>query len=377
MKILFCTNAYENITNGPTKFANILANNIISRFEVRVLTEDITDEIPNKVYKTEIKINKFLKPFGQFYRMYKYHKDAIKIRQKYKFDILVYNNAFIGLLSSCFFKNTVGMINDYSNATVNITSVFLGKEKFNKRIVFHYVERFYCRRKKANIIVNSKDLKLKLLNYYNCKENNIFVLNKALENELIEKNSTIDFNEKNKKTILFVKTDYKLGGLFDLINGLLLMPNQNFHLTIVGPTKNNHQKIIDQINNRFSFKLYGQTNQKEVFEMMRSHEIFSVPSHKEAFGVANLEAIAHGCKIVSTNVGGIPEAVGNLNTTILVDPASPSKISLALQEIEKYKITERDRIQISERLSKFSEKNVLNNFKDILLNIYETNNTRS
>ena len=70
---------------------------------------------------------------------------------------------------------------------------------------------------------------------------------------------------------------------------------------------------------------------KEVFKKMEQSEIFCVPSKLEAFGVANLEAMAMGCKIVSTRIGGIPEAVGGNRFAWLVKPDDSLLLANAIE----------------------------------------------
>ena len=155
---MFCTNAYEKVSNGPAKFAHlILEESKNAGLEIRILTEEIAFET-SSVYKLELNIPKALRLFGQFIRMWKYHRAAMKIRKEFEFDILVYNNAMIGLLSSVLFKRTVGMINDYSNADNSLFAVIKRKAAFNKRVLFHYVEYVSCHLSKC-IIVNSDYLK--------------------------------------------------------------------------------------------------------------------------------------------------------------------------------------------------------------------------
>ncbi|MGB4930693.1 MAG: hypothetical protein WBP43_12015, partial [Chitinophagales bacterium] len=108
MKILFCTNAFEVVSNGPAKFAHLLLRlqDVYPDYEVRVLTEDIQKPIAGKVYKQNLNIPTVLKPAGMFLRMFQYHSAAMHIRKNgYPFDILIYNNAIIGLWSGIWFKN--------------------------------------------------------------------------------------------------------------------------------------------------------------------------------------------------------------------------------------------------------------------------------
>ena len=98
---------------------------------------------------------------------------------------------------------------------------------------------------------------------------------------------------------------------------------------------------------------------------MQQSEIFCVPSKREAFGVANLEALAMGCKVVSTNVGGIPEAMGNGSFAWLVEPDDPIALEKALKLALDAPIEKALR-EIDEHLKKFSSFEIVSKFKEIL-----------
>jgi len=49
----------------------------------------------------------------------------------------------------------------------------------------------------------------------------------------------------------------------------------------------------------------GQSN--EVDKILRFSDLFLLPSEKESFGLAALEAMANGVPVISSNSGGIPE----------------------------------------------------------------------
>lgn len=364
LKVLFCTNAFERVSNGPAKFAHLLLEGAENAgFEVRILTEDISLETPS-VYKLDLNISRLFKPLGMFIRMWKYHRAAMKIRREYNFDILVYNNAMIGLASFIFFKQTVGMINDYSNAEYSLVDVLKGKAKLNKRILFFYVERLTCYISKC-IIVNSDYLKRKLQQQYRRSEALFKVLHKGIEDQLILYDRTDALKKKITGSILFVKTDFELGGLYTLIEALSDF-DRKITLSIVGPANEHHQMLAGLLRKaNISFELFGYMKQDDVYKRMQEAEIFCVPSKREAFGVANLEAMAMGCKIVSTDVGGIPEAVGGDRFAWLVAPGNSNDLKDAL--IEALDASVESKINdINGYLSSFSSAKVISNFKGIL-----------
>ena len=365
MKILFCTNAFEKVTNGPAKFAHLLLEEGATvGLGIRILTEDITSG-NQSVYKLDLSIPRSFKLFGLFIRMWKYHIAAMKIRKEYEFDLLVYNNAIIGLLSFLFFKKTIGMVNDYSNATNSLIDVFKRKARLNKRILFYYIECLTCHVSKC-IIVNSLYLKEKLQIKYHCRESLFKILHKGIENKLVVLNRNDILQQKIGGSVLFVKTDFVLGGLYTLIEALKKI-DRKITLFIVGPPLVYHGMLIKLLyNTQVSFELFDYLPQEKIYEKMQQSEIFCVPSKREAFGVANLEALAMGCKVVSTNVGGIPEAMGNGSFAWLVEPDDPVVLGAALKLAMDTPIKS-DMRNIAEHLKQFSSFEVISRFKEILI----------
>jgi glycosyltransferase involved in cell wall biosynthesis len=57
------------------------------------------------------------------------------------------------------------------------------------------------------------------------------------------------------------------------------------------------------------------------------------PSRREGYGVVAREAMAHGRPVVATNVGGLPEAVVDGETGLLVPPGDVSALRAALERL--------------------------------------------
>jgi len=366
MKILFCTNKFEEISNGPAKFANLLLqiNEKYPAHCVKILTEDVTTPHSN-VYELNLRYPRFLSVFSQLFRIFIYHKAAKRIQKEYDFDVIVYNNAFIGLLSALSFPKSVGMINDYSNASKTWRDAEF-KQLFIKQFLFKQLERFAAKAF-SKIILNSDYLNNYIQKTYRLPSNKCFRLYKGVEipDKQIYKQA---LNTKQNIRVLFVKTDYVLGGLEDLVIALSLLPYQ-FTLSVIGPSEQ-YFKHIQAMTSSFSnieLRILGYQTPRMVNEEMIKADIFCVPSHKEALGVANIEALAAQTAVISTEVGGIPEVLDHGRCGWLVPPNDSKALSKAIDACINNKNIRQEKIENGlNHAVKFDISYTLENFLKIL-----------
>ena len=62
-------------------------------------------------------------------------------------------------------------------------------------------------------------------------------------------------------------------------------------------------------------------------------DLFCLPTRREPFGVAFIEAMHHGLPVVSTRVGAVPELVGESGCGLLVEPGDVDGLTRALGEL--------------------------------------------
>ncbi len=79
----------------------------------------------------------------------------------------------------------------------------------------------------------------------------------------------------------------------------------------------------------------GRVPHEDVPRLMQQFDIFVMPSsyQSETFGVAAIEASSCELPVVASNVGGVPEAVLDSETGILVDPLDPVALAEACIEL--------------------------------------------
>jgi glycosyltransferase involved in cell wall biosynthesis len=76
------------------------------------------------------------------------------------------------------------------------------------------------------------------------------------------------------------------------------------------------------------------SDRKDILRFLRVADIFALPSYIEGLPIALLEAMAMGIPCISTNVNGIPEAVVNGKTGILVDAGDAVAVAEAILTLE-------------------------------------------
>lgn len=363
MRILFCTNAYDHVSNGPAKFAHLLQgiSNAHPSYTLRILTEDAPPQPEEGIYPLALSIPKALKPLGMFIRMFAYHNAAMDIRKNdYPFDILIYNNAIVSLRSALTFKKTIGFINDDNNASVSWKDGFT-RFRWSRAHIF-FITEWLALRWCKKIVVNSQYLQTYINRRYRVPKNKTALLYKAIEiqPEIHQKPNEIP-------EILFVKNDYVRGGLFTLIKALQILETPLI-LHVAGPPETALSEIsIRCADSNIQLHFHGIISQSAVYDLMRRSDVFCVPSHREALGVANIEAIALGCAIVSTNVGGIPEVLNNRENGWMVPPNDPESLATALHEAISNSELREKKSQAGQRsLHRFSTETMFNDFIKII-----------
>ncbi len=79
--------------------------------------------------------------------------------------------------------------------------------------------------------------------------------------------------------------------------------------------------------------LAGHQNREQVLSILKSSDLFAMPSRYEGTPIALLEAGALGRPIVASNVGGMPELVRDRQEALLVPAENPLALASALMEL--------------------------------------------
>jgi glycosyltransferase involved in cell wall biosynthesis len=103
-----------------------------------------------------------------------------------------------------------------------------------------------------------------------------------------------------------------------------------------GPEQRSLQALADELGLRDKVQFNGYVTGEAKWRLFRNADVFAMPSRadseseQESFGIAFVEAAAFGVPSVGSRIGGIPEAVLDGETGILVPQDSPLDLANAL-----------------------------------------------
>ncbi len=131
-----------------------------------------------------------------------------------------------------------------------------------------------------------------------------------------------------------------------------------------GPQRPDAEAEADRLGVRADVRSLGKLD--SVAELLRSADLFLLPSETESFGLAALEAMACGVPVVGSRIGGLPEVVddgksGTLATVGSVDEMAEASIAL----LGDPRVLQRARECAVARAGIFSAERVVPRYEDL------------
>jgi glycosyltransferase involved in cell wall biosynthesis len=116
-----------------------------------------------------------------------------------------------------------------------------------------------------------------------------------------------------------------------LVRALKSLPPGSFEAVIVGdgPDRPVLEEEINQLGLGTSIRLAGE--RRDVPALLAGADVFALSSRSEGLPVSVLEAMAAGLPVVASRVGGVPEAVVDGRTGLLVEPSRQDELAAALR----------------------------------------------
>ena len=117
-------------------------------------------------------------------------------------------------------------------------------------------------------------------------------------------------------------------------------PDVRYRIAGTGPARATLQTLARELGVESNVEFLGEVSRPDLARFYRSLDVFVMASredartgHVEGFGIVYLEAATYGVPSVGTRTGGIPEAIIEGKTGLLVEPESPQAVAAAVAEL--------------------------------------------
>ncbi|MBP7961106.1 MAG: glycosyltransferase family 4 protein [Caldilineaceae bacterium] len=124
-------------------------------------------------------------------------------------------------------------------------------------------------------------------------------------------------------------------GLYVLLDAMpqILAAYPNTRLLVAGKASEQLRPNVEQLGIADQVELLGFISDEERNCLYQSVDAAIFPSLYEPFGIVALEAMAAGCNVIASEVGGLGEVVQHLHNGLTVLPGQPESIAWAVNEL--------------------------------------------
>lgn len=222
------------------------------------------------------------------------------------------------------------------------------------------------------ILTVSKSLKEDILAYYPDLGEKVKVLHNGVNVDILKLNNLEDpYSSRSKIRVLMIGAFVEGKGIHVLLRALQALESTNHEVIIIGNLIDpKSYKYLEQLKDELALseqvKFILSLPREKVYKYIKNCDYFILPSLKEGFGIALIEALMFGKPVISTYSGG-PEEIVNEDNGILVKPGNVEELKEAIKKMDSmYKEFDPNKLSM-DIIKKFDMRNII----DKLINEYE------
>jgi starch synthase len=128
------------------------------------------------------------------------------------------------------------------------------------------------------------------------------------------------------RKFVFVGSNIKIKRLHIAVQAFSLMDSPHSTLDIAGCEREEFVRLYPGLKKQVDdlrVTFHGRLPRLAVKELLLRSDVLLQPSRQEALGVALIEAIACGCRVLASNCGGMPEIVKGGHIGVLINDSTP------------------------------------------------------
>ena len=215
-----------------------------------------------------------------------------------------------------------------------IKNLFLYLNPFHQ-LVLKLEKNIFESGKCKNIVAISQMVKEDILENYQCPPENISVVYNGVDLERFHPNNKNTYRSLIRKNlgipetsilILFVGSGFERKGLQFLLQSSKYFEKTDWRLLIMG--KGNFKNFLRYIPKNKRNQIIAKAPEPEIEQYYGAADLFVLPSIYEPFGNANLEALATGLPVITTEFCGAANIIESKNNGLIIqDPYNPMEIA--------------------------------------------------
>ncbi|SDZ81784.1 Glycosyltransferase involved in cell wall bisynthesis [Desulfuromusa kysingii] len=205
-----------------------------------------------------------------------------------------------------------------------------------------------CQHLQATVLSGCRDIdaicaltqaqKLEIQTLYGIEPDKIHVMGAGYDSERFS--SSTQKHTHNPIQVLFAGKLSRAKGVPWLLRALKRLPADMFSFHLVGDSDGVEKQEILELANKLEsgIQIHGKIDQEQLSHLLRQTDLFVLPSLYEGLPLVLLEALACGCRIVTTALPGIIELFAGINSDriILVDLPKMASIDIPQASEEDY-----------------------------------------
>lgn len=141
----------------------------------------------------------------------------------------------------------------------------------------------------------------------------------------------------NKTVALYAGYLQKLKGIYEMLEAFsrIYKVKSDTLLCVcgIGDEEFRFTQMVRETNLEHVIRIVGEVHPDQMNKWMKASDLFVLASHTEGMSNVVMEAMACGLPVVTTTVGGLPEAVGGCEGAILVPPRDVNKFKDAVLKV--------------------------------------------
>ncbi len=176
----------------------------------------------------------------------------------------------------------------------------------------HIKERYVTNLLRLDKILSLSDAQIEdIVKVYNYDRENIQNIGAGYSEKIFY--PLTEYKKKDKVELVYAGKFDESKGFYELIKAfkVLVEKNENVTLDLIGLARDEDKERIEIATSDIkNLKIYNVASQKELADVLRTKDIFILPSYFEGLGLIAVEALGSGLRAVTTNIEGLIEFLG-------------------------------------------------------------------